>query len=1207
MSSQPFIHLHVHSEYSLLDGALRIPDALKKAAQMGMPALAITDHGALHGLVQFCQEAEKIGVKPILGCEIYLAPRRMADKDSRLDGDLSHLLLLVKDEVGYKNLIQIVSAASVEGFYRKPRVDLEYLSGHSEGLVALSGCLQGDVARLLLRKEEEAARQKAGRLAEVFGRDNFYVELMDNGLAEQKEALPLLLQLAEREGYPVVATNDVHYLNREDAVMQDILLCIQTKKTLSNPDRLSFSSDQFYLKSSEEMFTLFGEVPHALSNTLAISEMCEFKLAPSARLLMPDFPVPEGFDQGSYLRHLCEEGIRRRYKKPTPEIRERMEHELALLEQKGFVGYYLVTWDFVDHAKKSGILVGPGRGSGAGSLVAYLIGITELDPLKHGLIFERFLNPDRNNPPDFDVDFPDDKREAMIQYAMEKYGRENVAQVITFGTLAARAAVKDVGRALGLPYGFVDSISKLIPFQSTIEEALASVPDLRSSAESDPQVAQLLDYSRRLEGLVRHASTHAAGIVITPGPLTDHCPVQRSSEGSFVTTQYDMDSLKALGLIKTDFLAITTLTIIQKTLDEVRRRQGVEISLSEVPAEDKATYALLREGKTAGVFQLESAGMRELLQKIRPKKFEDIVAINALFRPGPMGRQDLFVQRRQGKAPVEYPHPLAEPTLKETYGVILYQEQVMRLASAVGGFTMAEADILVWAMGKKRREIMDNMRGRFIAGAVAKGVEEGVANSLYDDMALFGGYGFNKSHSAAYSLVAYYTAFLKANYPSEYMAALLSGEKDREKVAGYIQEARRMGSPVLPPHINESESDFSVTRDGSIRCGLAMIKGIGKTAVEEVLRARAGDPFSSVFDLCNRCDLSVVTKSVLEALVDCGALDLLGRRSVHRIVAPQALEAAQTARKQRQNGQNALFGLAEQSHLPEPVSLPDVPELSQQQLVALEKQYLGVSLSPPPPSEWAELLAGIVDCDTSSLPKTRSKTFTLAGTVTRKRSLTTKSNEPMMFFTLEDEKGSAEITVFPDAYGKYAHLINQGELVVIKGQIDSRAGKRVGEDMPKIICLEVLDIAGLADAGSGDKEKKANHAAASPQSVSNGFGRVAEESGEYPLLAPEDGRVLPQPAMPGPRDATAPAVLISLSESELTQEKLLQIRDLLVSRPGSSPVLLRVRRDDCRPLLLDLGPDARTGPAEAILADLRSLLGAGAITLTAREDCLASL
>lgn len=1037
MRYEPFVHLHVHSEYSLLDGAARLEELVEAAASLGMPALALTDHGVMYGVVDFYKAAKARGIKPILGCEVYVAPRSRFDREPHRDNFQYHLVLLAENEVGYRNLMALVSAAYLEGFYYKPRVDKELLARHREGLIALSSCLAGEIPTLLLNDQEEKAFEVASWYREVFGPSGFFLELQDQGLPGQSKVNAGLINLARKLGIALVATNDVHYVRRDQARLQDVLLCIQTGKTLQEEQRLRFITPEFYLKSRAEMEELFGEVPEALDNTLEIAERCSFDFE-FGRLHLPEYRMPPGETPSSYLRRLCYEGLKKRYSPPTREARERLEHELNIIERMGYQGYFLIVWDLVNFARKRGIPVGPGRGSAAGSLVAYCLGITNIDPLRYNLLFERFLNPERVSMPDIDIDFCFERRDEVIEYVRQKYGEDHVAQIITFGTMAARAAVRDVGRVLGWPVAEVDRIAKLVPAELgiTLDRALEVSPELRGLYQNSSRVRELLDTARAVEGLPRHASIHAAGLVITPEPLVHYIPLQKT--GDAITTQFPMQTVEELGLLKMDLLGLRTLTVIGHTV-EMLRKQGKEIDIDNLPLDDRKTYELLSTGESTGIFQLESSGMRSLLRSLKPERMEDIIALVALYRPGPLGSGMVedFIQRKHGLVPVTYPHPDLEPVLKETYGVILYQEQVMQIAHLMAGYTLGQADELRRAMGKKKPEEMARHRNQFIEGATKKGYDPGLAAHIFDLMEYFAGYGFNKSHSAAYALVAYQTAYLKAHHPVEFMAALLSSVSQHlEKVAPYLEECRRLGIEVLPPDINESGVDFSVG-DGHIRFGLAAIKNVGRAAVEAILAAReAGGPFTSLADFCRRVDLQVVNRRVLESLIRCGAFDSLGKGRKPLLEALDAcIEAASQAQSDRKKGQVSLLDMVGAT-LEDP-PLPEVPEFSQEEILAMEKELLGFYLSGHPLEPYAKSLHRLTTHTLARLTELADGTpVVVGGVLVGFRKVITRRGEPMAYLVLEDFGGQVEVLVFPRVYERCRDWLFKDQVLLVEGRVD---------------------------------------------------------------------------------------------------------------------------------------------------------------------------
>jgi len=1053
-----FIHLHLHSEYSLLDGAARIKGAVAKAREMGMPALAITDHGVMYGVMDFYKACQKAEIKPILGCEVYVAPRTMNDRTPRVDDSYYHLVLLAENQEGYHNLLNLVSLGFTKGFYYKPRVDKESLARYSKGLIALSGCIAGEVAAKILAGENEQARQAAGYYRDIFGPENFFLELQDHGFEEQRIANRELLNIHKDMNIPLVVTNDVHYIRREDAESQDVLMAIQTGKSIDDPGRMKFQSEELYLKSPEEMNLLFGEIPQALRNTLEIAGRCNIDVD-FGKYFLPHYAVPQGYTTDTYLEELCYRGAHKIFGDMSEEIKKRLEFELGVIKQMGYSAYFLIVWDFIHFARQKGIPVGPGRGSAAGSLVAYSLGITNIDPLKYGLLFERFLNPERVSMPDIDIDFCYERRGEVINYVVQKYGADKVAQIITFGTMAARAAIRDVGRALSMPYSDVDRVAKLVPLELhvTIEKALNDVPELKDLYDQKPEVKKLIDTAAALEGMPRHASTHAAGVVITQEPLTHYLPLYKASDGP-VTTQFTKETVEELGLLKMDLLGLRTLTVIGDAVRLIAESTGISIDIDYIPLDDQATYEMLARGETAGVFQLESSGMRAILRDLRPEVFEDIIALVALYRPGPLGSGmvDDFIKNKHGLTKVKYLHQKLEPILKDTYGVILYQEQVMRIASELAGFSLGEADLLRRAMGKKKPEIIAGLRSQFVQGAENNGVDKNIAGQVFDLMEYFAGYGFNKSHSAAYALVSYQTAYLKANYPVQYMAALITSVKDNtSKVASYIEECRRLGIEVLPPDVNESRESFTVVGN-KIRFGLAALKNVGPGAVETIIRERERDGhFSGYADFCRRLDTKVINKRVLESLIKCGAFDSLNHRRAQLMAAVDSgLGLAQQSQRDRENGQISLldfFGDGTKESVS--INLPAVPEFPKGQLLMLEKETLGLYISGHPLSQYREILNRLTTTtavEINDLPD--ESQVTLGGVIAGIKKINTRKGDTMAFLTLEDLTGTVEVLVFPKPYNFNKLIIKEDEAVLIKGKVSGN-----GEEV-KVICEEISTI-----------------------------------------------------------------------------------------------------------------------------------------------------
>jgi DNA polymerase-3 subunit alpha len=1043
LSKPNFVHLHCHTEYSLLDGAARIKELIRRAAELEMPAVAITDHGSMFGVVDFYKEALRAGVKPLIGCEVYVAPRSRLQKEPKFDDHQYHLTLLAENQEGYRNLMRIVSAGYIEGFYYKPRVDHELLAENSAGLIALSGCLAGEIPSLLHRGRDKEARKLAGRYREIFGPENFYLELQDHRLPEQALVNRGLCAIASEIETELVATNDVHYISREDAAIHDVLLCIQTGKTIHDSDRMKFGTDEFYFKSASEMAGLFKEQPAALQNTLKIADRCNVDFQ-FDRLLLPEFELPAGVrDAGDYLNQLCRKGLRERYCGITEALEQRLEYELRIINQMGYANYFLIVWDLIKYARSADVLVGPGRGSAAGSLVAYCLKITDIDPIANGLIFERFLNPDRVSMPDIDIDFSDDKRNRVLSYVTEKYGAERVAQIITFGTMAARGAVRDVGRVLAFPYGEVDRVAKMIPTEigMTISQALKQSKELQALYQEEERFRQLLDTSMAVEGMPRHASTHAAGVVISREPLVNHVPLLKTNDQT-VMTQFPMGTLEQLGLLKMDFLGLKTLSIIEETQAHIRRHHNREIILSEIPLDDGDTYELLSRGETTGIFQLESSGMRNVLHDLIPNKFADIIAVVALYRPGPMEQIPVFINSKHGREPINYPHEILEPILKETYGVIVYQEQIIEIAATMAGFSLSQADLLRRAIGKKKKEILDEQRELFIDGCLSKGFSRPLAEEIYDLILKFASYGFNKSHAAAYALIAYQTAYFKTHYPVEFMAALMTGYcNNSDKVALYIADCRRQGIEVLPPDINESETNFTVADEKRIRFGLAAVKNVGAGAIESILKARRDRPFRSLRDFCSRVDGRLCNRKALESLVKCGAFDTLGgHRAQYLATLEEAVAEGQLLQRERQNGQITMFSLMDSQDKEKLIEdrLPDIDALSDKERLALEKEMLGFYISGHPLEQYRPLLERMADLTVcAELKEARDRsTVKVGGVVSEVRSIYTKKGRPMAFVRLEDLTGSVEIIVFSDLYEKRTEIFQEDSPLLVKGKVD---------------------------------------------------------------------------------------------------------------------------------------------------------------------------
>jgi DNA polymerase-3 subunit alpha len=1032
-----FVHLHVHTEYSLLDGHSRIRPLVRRAADLGMRAIAVTDHGAMHGAIEFYKAARKASVKPILGVEAYQAARRHTDRDPRLDASSFHLTLLARDDEGYRNLIRLLTRAHLDGFYYRPRIDRDLLASHSRGLIGLSGCLQGEIPQRILDGDLLGARELAVQYRDVFEPGNFFIELQNQGLAEQQRLLPELVGLARGIDLPIVATNDVHYISAGDADAQDALMCVQMNKTLHDPSRPKLGDfPRFYLKSAAEMARLFGDLPEAVRNTVEIAERCNVGIELDVPKL-PEFPLPDGFTAQGYLRHLCEQGIRRLYPRLTSEIRERLDYELGVIEKMAYAAYFLIVADFVGFAKQRGILTTV-RGSAAGSLVLYACGVTDVDPLAYKLPFDRFLNLERYTLPDIDVDFMDTRRDEVIRYVMDKYGSDRVAQIITFGTMKARQAVRDVGRALGMRYGDVDRIAKRVPPASTLETAIRSDPELRATADANEQGARLLHLVRKLEGVARNASTHAAGVIISRDPLTEHAPLTRGKDGA-VMTQYDMDSVADIGLLKFDFLGLKYLTILDTALRIVEQRRGARPDLGDIPLDDPKTYQLLSSGETTGVFQLESPGMRRCLKELRPSGIQDIMAIVALYRPGPMANIPAYIRRKHGRERATCPHPLLEPVLRDTHGIMVYQEDVMAAAQAIAGYTLAEADVLRYAIGKKIPEKIAAHREKFLAGARRNAVPADVAEATWKMFEPFARYGFNRAHAACYGLVAYRTAYLKSNYPTEYMAAaLIADSGDLDRVALDVEECRRMGIAVLPPDINESETDFAIIGQAAIRFGLDAIKNAGTGAAGQIVRARqAAGPFRSLHDFCARVDGRTVTKKTLESLIKAGAMDSFGHRAALLAAIDDAVQHGAARRRRAAGAQTGLFAFAPEADPGPP--LPDAAPLDSRTLLAMEREMLGLYVTDHPARAWQPALDRLGAQRIADLAAAADRDpVVIGGIVTHVRPMTSKSGgDRFATMTIEDPTGSAEVVVWPSAYERCAAILRPDAAVAVRGRMDA--------------------------------------------------------------------------------------------------------------------------------------------------------------------------
>lgn len=1053
-----FAHLHLHTEYSLLDGACRIKKLIPRVKELGQTAVAITDHGAMYGVIDFYREANKYGIKPIIGCEVYVANRSRFNKEHLMDWSY-HLVLLCENNVGYKNLIKLVSAGYTEGFYKKPRVDKELLKKHHEGLIALSACLAGEIPRNLTQNDYEAAKKAAIEYRDIFGENNYFIEIQDHGYADQKRILPNLIKLSKETGIPLVATNDCHYINKDDAKMQNVLVCIGTNHTVNEDNDMAFETDEFYVKSEDEMREIFSYVPEAVDNTQKIADRCNMTFE-FGHTKLPAFEVPDGRDNVEYFESMCKEGLYRRYgENPDKELWERLNYELDVIERMGYVNYYLIVHDFINYAKSVGIPVGPGRGSGAGSICAYCIGITDIDPIKYHLLFERFLNPERVSMPDFDIDFCYERRQEVIDYVNRKYGEDHVAQIITFGTLAARAAIRDVGRALGMSYQDVDRVAKLVPtdLHMTIEKALTISSELKALYDTDPKVYELIDTARKVEGMPRHSSVHAAGVVIAPEPITEFVPVAKPDES--VVTQFTMTTLEELGLLKMDFLGLRNLTAISDCEKAVRKKIP-DFDISKVPDGDPEVYAMLTKGAAQGVFQFESAGMRNVLMGLGPKSIEDLTAVISLYRPGPMDSIPKYLENSHHPEKVTYKTPLLKPILDVTYGCIVYQEQVMEIVRKLAGYSYGRADLVRRAMSKKKLDVMAQEREYFVhgkfnengelelPGAVRNGVPEKIANEIFDEMSSFASYAFNKSHAAAYATVAYRTAYLKCHFPGEYMAAQLSSVLDNtDKVTEYISECQKMGLKVLGPDVNKSESGFIWDGEG-VRFGLLAVKNLGRGIINDIINERRmNGKYKGFTDFCKRVYGRELNKRTLESLIKCGALDSF-KVNRHQMLSgyESILSSIDAENRANVSGQISLFGNFEDKQ-DEEYNLPKEAEFSLRELLNMEKETTGLYLSGHPMNEYSKVAEEIGASKVIEIKQISSeegeKRVRLCGIVLSKKMKTTKSNDVMAFVTIEDVTGSLETLVFPRVLAENGGIINVNEVVVVDARLSSREDEEV--------------------------------------------------------------------------------------------------------------------------------------------------------------------
>ena len=1066
-----FVHLHVHTEYSLLDGACRIKNIMERVKELGQTAIAITDHGVMYGVIDFYRAAKKAGIKPIIGCEVYVASRTRHDRVHGVDNESNHLVLLCKDETGYRNLSYMVSQAFVDGFYGKPRVDWELLQAHHEGLIALSACVAGKIPQQILAKDYEGAKKTAQDYAALFGEDNFYLELQDHGLAEQQEINQGILRISRETGLPLVITNDAHYLRKEDSRMQDVLMCVQMGKTVDDPNRMKFETDEFYLKSEEELLALFPQQAEAFANTEKIAERCNLEFT-FGKYHLPEFKLPEGYDSLSYLRELCNKGFEERYGGRHPEYRKQLEYEIDMIEKMGFTDYFLIVSDFVRYAKSVDIPVGPGRGSAAGSMVSYTLHITDLDPMQYSLYFERFLNPERISMPDIDMDFGDTRRGEVVDYVRAKYGEDHVAQIVTFGTMAARGAIRDVGRALNFTYAETDVVAKLVPtmpLHITLEEALKISPRLKEMYDEDDRVRELIDTAKALEGMPRNTSTHAAGVVITKRPVYDYVPL--STNDDTIVTQYTMTTLEELGLLKMDFLGLRNLTVIQDAVEEIRTHEP-DFDMAKICDNDPETFAMLSEGKTSGVFQMESAGMTGVCVSMKPQSIEDITAIVALYRPGPMDSIPRFIQSKLHPETITYKHPILEPILSVTYGCIVYQEQVIEIFRRLGGFSLGQADNMRRAISKKKQDVIVSERKAFIygdparniPGAIANGVPEQAAQAIYDEILDFANYAFNKAHAVCYAKVAYDTAYLKCHYPKEYMAALMTSVLDGSvKVAEYISECKDWGIQVLPPDINQSTDYFTVVPDG-IRFGLAAVKNIGRGFIQKVVAEReSGGLYRNLEDFCTRMQGSDLNKRAMENLIKCGACDCFGlKRSQLLYIYEQVMDSVAENRRKNLEGQVGLFDFGAEEEPVSGIEVPNLEELTRQERMAMEKEVTGLYLSGHPMDEYRAGLrkAGVVsigeilDCfDNGSDRFYDEQQVRIAGVVQQVKMKTTRNNTMMAYVTLEDDAGAMEMLVFSNAMNQYGVYLSENSTVVVTGKISVR-----DEKAPQLIVNQVWSM-----------------------------------------------------------------------------------------------------------------------------------------------------
>ncbi len=1179
-----FVHLHVHTEYSLLDGSAKISELVARTKELGMNSIAITDHGVMYGVIDFYKAAKNIGVKPVLGCEVYVASGSRLNKENSKDNFYYHLVLLAENNVGYQNLIKLVSYSFTEGFYYKPRVDIELLRKHSEGLIALSACLSGPVAKTLLNVSYSAALKQAVLYNEIFGHGNFFLEIQDHGIAEQQSVNRQLVTMSKETGIPLVCTNDVHYINAEDEVSHDILLCIQTQKTVNDEDRMRYEGGQYYLKSPKQMGDIFNFAKEALENTQKIADRCNVEIT-FGEYKMPKFNVPEGYTAFEYLKLVCMQGLGELYSDiknsdTLSSLEKRLDYELNVIYQMGFVDYFLIVWDFIKYARDNGIIVGPGRGSAAGSLVSYTLHITNIDPIKHGLIFERFLNPERITMPDIDIDFCYERRQEVIDYVIKKYGADHVAQIITFGTMAARAAIRDVGRALAMSYGSVDRIAKMVPFAigMNIKRALEMSAELKEAYDNEEDTKNLLDMSMKLEGLPRHSSTHAAGVVICDRQVLEYVPLNVND--GVITTQFAMGTLEELGLLKMDFLGLRTLTVIQSAVNEIKRNYGISVDIDKIDFNDKAVYDLISQAKTEGVFQLESGGMKSFMKELQPECFEDIIAGISLFRPGPMDFIPKYVRGKRDAKNIQYTHSALEPILKSTYGCIVYQEQVMQIVRDLAGYSLGRSDLVRRAMSKKKTSVMDEERKNFVyglgddvPGCVKNGISKEAAEIIFDEMVDFAKYAFNKSHAAAYAVIGYQTAWLKIYYPVEFMAALMTSVMDSSaKVAEYINECKKMGISLLPPDINESYGHFSVSSSGSvsrIRFGLSATKNVGRATIAAMVAEREhGGAFKSLTDFINRMESKDINKRCIESLIKAGAFDSLGGyRSQYMSVYGSIVNGIAGLKKRNIEGQLNLFDMSDDKDEFIKDELPNVSEYPQKQLLANEKEVLGVYISGHPLSEYEDFLKlhvsvtslellNSAENEEQNLPNEFSyeteaytdRVVAIGGIVVGKSVKYTKDNKAMAFITLEDLYGTVEVIIFPKVYEKFAGRIQEDCVVVAKGRVSIKE-----DEDAKIICNELIFY------NSNQQLQQTEKSAQTTQ----------------PEISPDTKKLW-------------------LKIGKESVATIADVTKVLSGRSGKVPVVVYVEETKKRVLLQ---PEFWVNPTEMLIHELENCLGVGAVVL----------